>query len=140
MSQCYTQTEVVNELNALKTLVAAGTLHLAKAAFTPASGLTAATMNAIEANYDGYAAATLTDALAVYQNGANSWAFQVPTKQFSYGTPGTPPVTNTIYGMYVLDTGGNLIWSATLPTSFPMSGPLQALPIDLVFSKQANPF
>jgi hypothetical protein len=138
--QCYTQTEIVNELTALKTLVAAGSLHLTKSNFTPAAGLTAAILDAIEADYDGYAAVNTTAVLDIYSQGNNSWAFQVATIQFNYGPAAVPPVTNMIYGFYVKSAAGDVIYSATLPSPFPMVDTLSGLPIDLLFSRSANPF
>lgn len=133
----YSQSFLLAELDAIKTLVAAGELHLYKSPLTLTPQLVAADFNAVECDYDGYAAIAIPPGLDNYQEDPNTWSFQFPTLQFNFVEGGGPVVTNLAYGAYILDVGGLVVQSFTFPAPIPMENNLNSIPIDLKFTKKA---
>lgn len=83
-------------------IVAGGALHLVKESFNPTDLTTLAEMDAIEADYSGYAAKTIAAWGASYTPPEGGAAIRSGEQQFNFvpETPPTPDVTNLIYGWY----------------------------------------
>jgi hypothetical protein len=87
------------------------TIKLFKSNTTPAAGDTAGTYT--EADFPGYASQTITTwgAATIASSVATSTAEQ---KTFTRSSTGT---VQNIYGYFVLDSGGNLLWAERDPSA-----------------------
>lgn len=80
-----------------------------------------------EADYTGYARSTAVVWGTPFINVDGVAEMIAPGKQFQ---PSGTTVANTIYGYYVVDSGGtDLVYSERFATPVPLAGPLDALPI-----------
>lgn len=95
--------QLVSYLNGL-------TLRLFQNNHTPAIGDTAASYT--EATFTGYSSQAITSFGTAYQNASNLGETDAAAMTFSM--TGTT-VTNNIYGYYVTDSGGNLIFAELNP-------------------------
>jgi hypothetical protein len=91
----------------------AGTLRLFVSNHTPVPGDLAATYAAIECAAGGYAAITTNSWAAVAQNAANQAETDEIVRTWTFTGSGLPV---TIYGVFFLDVGGNLMFAELNPT------------------------
>jgi hypothetical protein len=88
------------------------TLHLYVSNYTPVLADVAATYNAIEAAFGGYAAQTITDWGAAATVSAKA---KTVAGNYTFTASGTG-LPATVYGIYVLDASGNLLYAEKNPT------------------------
>lgn len=80
---------------------------------TPTPTDTASTFNAIEATFGGYARITLNSWSAAFLNASNAAETDELVRVFTATGAGLP---QSIFGVYVLDAGGNLLYAELIPT------------------------
>jgi hypothetical protein len=103
----------VTMLSALKSGSLMGAqLALYAASHTPTGADTAATYNAIEASFGGYARITLSSWGTPFNNTSNIAEVDEILRTFTATGSGLP---QTIYGVYCLDSGGNLLFADPAP-------------------------
>ena len=90
-----------------QTALALSVLHLFKSTFNPDPSNVLADYTAQEADYDGYAAETLTAWNAPLLAPGTGYMISSPQVQFQY-VDGVTHTTNTIGGCYLVDASGNL--------------------------------
>jgi hypothetical protein len=104
-------------------------------AFTPL--LTEAELVAIEATFTGYAAVVYTTLPAPYPDGVNGGAsFLIPSTTFAVGA--TPTVGNDIYGGWVENAAGALLWAWQTQNPFSLNVALQQLNVEVVLNFFGN--
>ncbi len=121
--------ELLVLIGTLKTAAATGKIRLFQSAITFSPALTAAALIAIEANYSGYAEITLTTLPTPYVDPSGGVTFAIPTQEFAVATA-TPLVPNDIFGGWIEDTAGNLLFAFQF-TPWPMTVVGQVLPLTL---------
>lgn len=115
----------------VRTNLANSVLHLFKSNFNPGPTTTKADLVAIECDYDGYTAKTITNFDPVYL--APGSGASIETHQQFDSTPALG-TTNSVYGGW-LETSGGDVWQAfTLPAAVGMGLANQALPLDLTLT------
>jgi len=82
---------------------------------TPLTPLTALT----ECDFDGYAQKTLTWLIGPYLNPGNQSEIQNASVNW---TPTGSTTPNTVYGYFVIDAAGNLLWSERFTTPRVLNG------------------
>lgn len=87
------------------------TLHLFKSNHANNQADTAATYNAIECTFGGYAAITLNSWSAAATNAGNKAETSETIRTFTATGAGLP---ESIYGVYILDSGGDLVFAELL--------------------------
>lgn len=85
-----------------------------------------------EADYSGYAAATIAAWLAPYLDPAGGASIQSGTQQFDFGT--LPGNINSINGFYLVNSDGDLILASAFPAPIAMTQPGDAIPVDVVLN------
>lgn len=93
-------------------------VHLASAPFSPSPTLDPTTLT--EATFDGYAAKTVTAWGTVHLDSSNQATF-ISASALDW-TPTGSTTPNTIYGYWLIDSGGKLVQSETFPTPILLSG------------------
>lgn len=88
------------------------TLHAFVANHTPVAADTAATYNAIEAAFGGYAAITLNLWSAAFTNVSDVAQTIEAVRTWTTTGAGLP---TTVFGIYVLDSGGQLVYAELNP-------------------------
>lgn len=96
----------MKQAGAIKTLLALSKMRLYKAVMNPTPNTTIEELEANEADYDGYAEATLTAWNAPYLDPSGGATIASPYEQFEYGPAAVPPVGNFINGFWVEDAAG----------------------------------
>jgi hypothetical protein len=107
----------IGELTLLDLLTANwGTLDcgLFKSMHTPADGDTLATYTAIEADFPGYARQQIQNWLAASTDGTGRALSVADVVTFTRGAGGAP---QNIYGYFVVDAAGNLLWAELDPNA-----------------------
>lgn len=129
----FPNTERIAAVTAIQTPFATGKIRLIQSPLTLTPGMNEADLVAVEADYTGYAAKTLTTLPAPYIDQVNGGvSFEIPTQQFDIGA--TPTVFNDIYGGWVEDSGANLLMAFTVINPYPMQGVGDALPLNLILN------
>jgi hypothetical protein len=127
----------VNQLamvTSIKTAYATGLLKLVKSAIAFTPNLDVATLTAIEADFSGYAAKTLTTLPPAYYDVVNGGvSFTIPTQQWTR-TLGTPDVPNDIFGGWIENAGGDLLMAWGITTSWGMQAVGDALPLEITLN------
>ena len=117
----------------MKTPYATGLLKLFKSAITLVPTLATADLTAIEADFTGYAAITLTTLPAPYIDPVNGGvSFTIPTQQWNVSS--TPTIGDDIYGGWIEDVTGKLLMAWALNTPFAMQSAGQSLPLELTLN------
>lgn len=111
-----------------------GLLKLFKEAIVFDKSLDAAALAAIEADFTGYSAITLTTLPVPYADPNHGGiSFQIPTQQWN--TSATPTVLNNIYGGWIEDAGGLLLMAWQISNPVPMEVPHRALVLDQIVNQ-----
>jgi len=124
---------VLAAMTLVKPTFAACKLKLTKALVNVLPTTELADLTAVEADFDGYAAATITAALGPYLHSGGGGALLLPTQLFTFHTPSTPPVTNIIYNWWIETAAGDLVDAGIFSTPIPMGSIGNALAFDAVF-------
>lgn len=101
-----------------RTALAASVVKMFKSSLVPTESTTVAELDAAEADFDGYAAVTLTTWGAPILGPVSGYAIYSPGFQFSSGAPNT--TQNDIGGLYLVDSGGALRAITTFEQPLPM--------------------
>ncbi len=118
-----------NDLLALlQTAMANSTLHLCKAVVPDDPATVLADLTAIEADYTGYAAKTIVAFSGPFDIPDVGASILSPLENFS---PTGTAVANTIYGGWLQDAAGNLLFAFQLPTPTPLTSPTDVLSVIL---------
>jgi len=126
-------TELLSIVESIKVPFATGKLKLTKSSITLSKDTVIGDLTAIEADFSGYAAKTLTSLPATYADlarGGYSW--QIPTEQWDTANPTTIP--NQVFGGWIEDADGNLLFAWMQATPTQMTAPGQSLPLDCIFN------
>jgi hypothetical protein len=118
----------------IKTFMALAVIKLFKSALTLTPSTTKAQLDAVEANFDGYAPQTVTAWLAPYLDPAGGASIQSGTKQFDYGPAASPPVTNNVFGFWIEDAAGDLIVAGTFTAPVSMAQVGDSIPLSAVLN------
>jgi hypothetical protein len=113
----------------IRTPYITGKARLFKAVIPFTPNIAAADLTAIEADFDGYAAVTFTTCGAVYVDPAGGASFDLARAAFVDTGTTTP---NDIYGGWVEDSGGLLLFAWQVTTPYPMTATLDAMNLDMV--------
>lgn len=133
----FPQSEELTMAAAIKTPFATGLLGLVTTSIPLVPGLNEATMAAAEATFTGYARKTLTVLPAAYPDPVRGGvSFTIPTQQWNVGSPAT--IGNDIWGGWIEDAGGNLLWAWILGTPFPMQAALSAMGVEITLNFFGN--
>lgn len=108
-------TGLMRDATALQTALVNAELHLTKASFVGEPELTLADLTAIEADYTGYAAATIAAYAGPFVDDANTAVLVSPGTNFA---PSGTAVLNTIYGGWVETAAGVLMYTFLLDVPF----------------------
>lgn len=122
----------ITELGAVRTPYLTGKAKLFNAAIAFTSYLAAADLAAIEANFVGYAAVTFTSAGPVYVDPAGGVSFDLAAAVF-VATDGTMP--NDIYGGWVEDSTGLLLFAWQMVTPYSMGAALDTMNVNLIINR-----
>jgi hypothetical protein len=125
--------EQIVVVTGLQTPYATGVIRLVKTAVLLTPNLVKADLTAVECDYSGYAAKTLTAVDLPYPDPAGGVSFAVPTQQFQV-TVATPQVPNDVYGGWIEDADGNLLIAWMFTTPIQMAFPPQAIPLTLILT------
>jgi hypothetical protein len=129
----YPQVEQLHLISLLKTQMATGILKLFKSAIAFGPGIAQADLAAIECDFTGYAAITLTTLPAAFVDPINQGvSFQIPTVQWTCSNPLT--VANAVYGGWIEDSTNVLLMAWQINVPWQMGQPSQALPLDLLIN------
>lgn len=90
-----------------QTAYAGSVLHAYKSSFVPAENSPLADFTAAECDYDGYASQTITAFFDPIFSAQGGYQISSPLFQFAY-TDGVGHVGNTVGGLYMVDSGGDL--------------------------------
>ena len=133
----YPNVACLDVIGLMRTKLAGCSVHLYKSPFTPGAGTVLADLTAIEADFGGYAAITVTALLAAFIDPIGGASAQIGTVQFN--ADGTTP-DNIIYGAWVQATGTPpvLYLAVQFDNPVPMSAVGDALPLDFKFNFGAN--
>jgi len=126
----YPTTEQLAAAAAIQTPFVTGKLKLIKATIALTPGMVAADLTAIECDFTGYVAKTLTALPAPYPDlvrGGVSWT--QPTQTFAVGA--TPTVFNDVFGGWMEDSGGLLLQAFLFNAAIPMQAVGDALALEL---------
>jgi hypothetical protein len=125
----YPTTNQLSIVGGIKTPMATGVLKLFKAALVPLlPSVVIGDLTAIEADFSGYAAKTLTTLPAPFVDPVNNGiSFQIPTVQWDCANPLTVP--NQIFGGWMEDAGGNLLWVWEINNPWQMDATGKSLPL-----------
>lgn len=115
---------------AWQTAMASSKLHLFKSSFTPSVSTTKAEFEENEADYTGYAEATITAWLAPILAPGAGFMVSSPTTQFTTGSS-DPTVGNVIGGCWVEDSAGAVRLYVVFDQPVPMQLAYQGIPITL---------
>ena len=108
-----------------------GLCKLIKEAIPLVPSMVAADLDAVEADFSGYAAVTETTLPVPYADPQRGgFSFQIPTIQFNTANPTT--VGNDIYGGWFEDSGGLLLMAFVLSNPVEMQTPNAALVLDIL--------
>lgn len=113
---------------ARKTALAASVLHLAKSTLVPTGSTTKAEFAAAEADYDDYAALTLTAWNDPILAPGSGYLIQSPMVQFEVGDV-DPAVGNVIGSWWIEDSTGKLRTAGTFEAPIPMQVAGQGIPM-----------
>jgi len=119
----------------VKTALANAEVHLIKDNISLTAATVLADLTAIEADYDGYAAKTVTAWIGTYEDPAGGASIRSGELDFTY-VPAVPPVvdTNNIYGFWVETAAGVLIVAATFGTPVPVGVGHTLFPLTVVLN------
>jgi hypothetical protein len=123
---------------ALQTALAASKLRLVSTQFTPGPTDTLAELEAIEATFSGYTSGgfELTTWLAPAYFATGGASITSPQIDVVYTPPGEgSPVTNTVYGWFLVDATGNLVADGLFASPQPMAGVGNAFTITLLLTE-----
>lgn len=121
-------------VTAIQVDYATGLLKLVKSAITFSPGLTVADLTAIEADFSGYTAKTLTTLPVPYIDVVNGGiSFTIPTQQWTR-TLGSPDVGNDIFGGWIENAGGDLLMAWGINPSWGMQNVNDALPLEVTLN------
>lgn len=115
-------------------LLANATLHLFQGPIAFNEAITAADLQAIEANFSAYANIAIGSLPQAYVDPVNGGvSFTVPTKQWNR-TLGTPDVGNNIYGGWIQTAGGDLYMAWQINDGWGMQNVGDSLPLELTLN------
>jgi hypothetical protein len=114
----------------MQTVLALSVLHLFKDGLNPDPSTPLADYTAAEADYDTYAAITLTAWNNPILAPGTGYMTMSPAVQFAVG-PSDPVTPNLIQGCYMLDAAGNLRLVVIFDAPLPMQVAGQGIPIQL---------
>lgn len=114
-----------------QTVLALSVLHLFKSSFTPTPSNVKADYTAAEADYDTYAALTLTAWNNPILAPGSGYMIESPLVQFEVGLT-DPVVGNVIGGCWLEDAAGNLRTTIIFTNPIPMQLAGQGIPISIV--------
>jgi len=87
-----------------------------------------------EADFDGYAAKTITAWLAAYIDPDGGGSIQSGTQQWNCVPAGPPPVANSILGWYLVSATGTLVAAGDFPAPIAMSNLGDAIPLNITLN------
>jgi len=114
----------------------ASELRLYKAIAAPLS-VSTILADLTEADFDGYAAATIAAWNAAYLDPQGGASIQCGTQQFDF-VPGLGTV-NTILGFYVVTAGGDLLFVGEFEAPIPMNALGDSIPVNVTLNYGAPP-
>lgn len=114
----------------MQTALALSVLHLFKSSFVPDPSNILADYTAAEADYDAYAAKTLTAWNEPILAPGSGYMILSPLAQFDVGVT-DPAVGNVIGGCYLVDAAGKLRLTVIFTQPIPMEMAGQGIPINL---------
>jgi hypothetical protein len=115
---------------AIQTLLAGSDLHLFQSgsvSLTPSTTL--AELDAVEADFTGYAVITIAAWLDPLLNPLGGASIECGTQQFAIAAPYT--VSNVIQGWYLTETGGDLICAGDFPQPVALVGAGDGIPVNV---------
>ena len=115
-----------------KTAMAASVLKLFKTNIALGINTVVADLTAAEADFDGYAAITVTNMLAPVYDPAGGVSIESGTQQFAY-VDGDDHITNTIYGWWHETAAGVLLSCASFDDPIPMAVNGQGIPLNVKY-------
>ena len=121
----------VARAEAQQTLNALGTLHLYTDALTPTGSTTKAEFVAAEADFDDYAAITVTAWYDPILAGGAALLLTMPPQQFQQGAS-DPVVGNIIRGAYYLSAGGDILYATRFTQDVPIEVAHAGVPVEIV--------
>ena len=110
-------------------LAATTTCHLFKEGWAPGPGNVAADFALHEADYEGYAAATIATWSSVYIYGGGAGAFISGVDQYFPWVAGAGTPSNTIAGFWLQDAAGMVREYVVFDTPVVISGAGQVVPV-----------
>lgn len=122
----------ITEMAAVRTPYITAKHRLFKAAIVFTESLTVADLAAIEADFDGYVEVTYTTCGAVYVDPAGGVSFDLTVALFLDTGNVTP---NDIYGGWVEDSGGDLLFAWQLQVPYSMAANLDAMNVNTVINR-----
>jgi len=108
-------------------------LHLFKSSLTPTVDTTDVMFDAAEADYDGYAAKTITAWQAPGYAAVGGSSINCGYDQFNYVNAG-PGVANSIGGFWLEDAAGAVILYGTFPKPYTMAVNGDIVPVEIVLN------
>jgi hypothetical protein len=115
-----------------QTAFAESILHLFQSSFVPTPSNILADYTAAEADYDSYAALTMTAWNTPILSPGSGFLIQSPEVQFSVGAT-DPTVGNVIGGCYLVDATGALRLTIIFASPIPMELAHQGIPINIIY-------
>jgi hypothetical protein len=118
----------------VKAGLAESVIHLYAQSVSLLPTLTLAQMEAVEANYDGYTPITVAAWAAAFLDPAGGADISSGYEQFQYGPAASPPVTNSVLGLFIVTSGGVLLVVQQFATPLPMSQIGDAVPVTVLLN------
>lgn len=113
----------------LQTELALCKLKLTKSLIVPAKTVLKASLTAVECDFSGYAAKTVTALLAPYVDG-DGISIMIPTTQWDFDGSDMTPTANTVYNWWLELAAGDLIIAGQFLTPIGMAAGGDSIPFE----------
>lgn len=110
---------------------ATATIRLTKEAIPLGPNLTVADLEPLECDYTGYVARAISSMPDFYID-PNAGGVSSASAEFLFATSDPTTVGNDVVGVWVENTGGDLIWAANFSAPYAMQNPGDAMPFSFI--------
>lgn len=133
MLQIYPRAQEIVNVTAIRLPYVTAILKLSKVLVSLTPGIVTGDLTPGIADFNGYANKTLVALPPIYVDFARGGlSFQIPTQTWIVGDPVT--TGNTIFGGWIEDAGGLLLYAWMVPGGWDMTHGLQAMSVDFIFN------